>query len=178
MLAMFVRVRGRPDDQAQALRARLQRLMPGASYVNVRAMHEIIDPRMQSWTSGAGMFLAFGALALTLAAVGLYAVIAFAVVQRTQELGVRIALGARVADVVRLVIGEGVRVTLGGLVIGAAIALIAGRGLAAMLYRVSPRDPAVFAIVALTLLVVGILASAIPALRAARVDPNVALRAD
>jgi predicted permease len=178
MLAMFVRVRGRPDDQAEALRARLQRLMPGASYVNVRAMHEIIDPLMQSWTSGAGMLLTFGALALTLAAVGLYAVIAFAVVQRTQELGVRIALGARVADVVRLVIGEGLRVTLAGLVIGAAIALIAGRGLTAMLYRVSPRDPAVFAIVALTLLVVGILASAIPALRAARVDPNVALRAD
>ena len=178
MLAMFVRVHGRPDDQAQALRARLQKIMPGGSYLTVRAMHEIIDPRMQSWTSGARMFLAFGALALTLAAVGLYAVIAFAVAQRTQELGVRIALGARVTDVVRLVIGEGVRVTLGGLMIGGLIALAAGKGVATLLYRVSPRDPMVFAIVALTLLVVGILASAIPALRAARVDPNIALRAD
>jgi ABC-type antimicrobial peptide transport system permease subunit len=178
MLAFFVRVHGRPDDQVELLRARLQPLMPGTSYLTTRAMHEIVDPRMRSWTSGASMFLAFGALALTLAAVGLYAVIAFAVAQRNQELGVRIALGARVADVVRLVIGEGVRVTLGGLVVGAAIALLAGRGLATMLYRVSPRDPLVFATVGLTLLVVGILASAIPAFRAARVDPNVALRTD
>jgi ABC-type antimicrobial peptide transport system permease subunit len=124
------------------------------------------------------MFLAFGGLALIIAAIGLYAVIAFAVAQRTQELGVRLALGARSGDLLRLVIGEGVRVTIGGVVIGTTIALIAGRGLGALLFRVSPRDPFVYAIVAGTLIVVGILASAIPAWRATRVDPNVALRTD
>jgi putative ABC transport system permease protein len=122
------------------------------------------------------MFLAFGALALTLAAVGLYAVIAFGVVQRTQEFGVRIALGAQAGDVLRLVVAEGVRVTIGGVVIGGAIALAAGKGIGSLLFRVSPRDPMVFAVVALTLIIVGILASAIPAARATRVDPNVALR--
>ena len=177
-LAMFVRVRGRPDDSAEMIRKRLQRLMPGTSYLTARPMHDIVDPQMRSWTSGARMFLSLGALALALAAIGLYAVVAFAVVQRTQELGVRIALGARVSDVMRLVIGEGIRVTLTGVFVGAVIALAAGGAIRTMLFQVSPHDPMVFGVVALTLLVVGALASAIPAFRAARVDPNTALRAD
>jgi predicted permease len=176
--AAFVRVDGRAENLTEAVRARLQRLMPGPAYITAIPFHEIIDPAMQSWTSGARMFLAFGGLALIIAAIGLYAVIAFAVAQRTQELGVRLALGARSGDLLRLVIGEGVRVTIGGVVIGTTIALIAGRGLGALLFRVSPRDPFVYAIVAGTLIVVGILASAIPAWRATRVDPNVALRTD
>jgi putative ABC transport system permease protein len=178
MLALFVRVHGRPEDYSAPLRARLQRAMPGSSYLTVMPFHEIVDPTMRSWTSGTRMFLMFGALALMLAAIGLYAVIAFAVVQRTQELGVRIALGARALDVLRLVVGEGVRVTLAGIAIGAAIALVAGRGMSTLLFRVSPRDPLVYAVVGLTLVIVGVLASVIPAVRAARVDPNVALRAD
>jgi putative ABC transport system permease protein len=178
MLAFFARVNGRPENFVEPLRSALQRVMPPPSYLTVRPFHDIVDPTMQSWTSGARMFLAFGALALTLAAIGLYAVIAFAVAQRTQELGVRIALGARSRDVLRLVIGEGLRVTIIGIVIGAGIALIAGKGLGDLLYKVSPRDPVVFIAVALTLVVVGILATVIPAARATRVDPNVALRAD
>lgn len=178
MLTLFVRVHGRADDYVERLRASLQRAMPGPAYVTVVPMHELVDPTMRSWTAGASMFLAFGVLALALAAIGLYAVIAFAVVQRTQELGVRIALGASAADVLRLIVGEGVRVTLGGVVIGGAIALLAGRGLSGLLFHVSPRDPLVYGVVALTLIAVGILASGIPASRAARVDPNVALRTD
>jgi predicted permease len=178
LLSLFVRVHGRADDHAETLRASLQRVMPGAAYVKVMPMHELVDPTMRSWTSGASMFLAFGALALALAAIGLYAVIAFAVVQRTQELGVRIALGASAGDVLRLIVGEGVRVTLAGVVIGGAIAFLAGRGMSGLLFHVSPRDPMVYGVVALTLIAVGILASGIPASRAARVDPNVALRVD
>jgi putative ABC transport system permease protein len=178
MLALFVRVNGRADDYVESLRASLQRLMPNPAYLRVMPFHEITDPTMQSWTSGARMFLAFGALALVLAAIGLYAVIAFAVAQRVHELGVRIALGALPADVVRLVIGEGLRVTLAGVAIGGAIALVASRGVGSLLFHVSPRDPLVYGTVAATLIVVGVLASAIPASRAARVDPNTALRAE
>ena len=114
MLAMFVRVRGRPEDVSAALRARLQQLMPPPAVLRTLPLQEIIDPKMQAWTSGATMFFAFGALALALAGVGLYAVMAFAVAQRNREIGVRIALGAESRDVVRLVVGEGVRVTLVG----------------------------------------------------------------
>ncbi len=178
MLAMFVRVHGRPEDVDDAMRTRLQRLMPAPSYLTVRPMHAIIDPTMQAWTSGAKMFFGLGALALALAAVGLYAVIAFAVAQRTREIGVRIALGAGSGDVLRLVVGEGVRVTLVGLALGIVVALAGTSRLATLLFNESPRDPAVYGTVAATLLIVGILASAIPASRATRVDPSVALRDD
>ena len=124
------------------------------------------------------MFSAFGALALLLAAVGLYGVIAFNVTQRTHELGVRVALGARVSDILRLIVGEGVRVTLVGIALGTAVALLVGRYAAALLFRVSPRDPLTMLGVALTLLAVAVAASLVPARRAARTDPNVALRAD
>jgi putative ABC transport system permease protein len=176
MLAMFVRVRGRPEDVAESLRARLQRLMPPPSYLRVVPMRTLIDPTMQAWTSGAKMFFGFGALALALAALGLYAVIAFAVAQRTREIGVRIALGAGAKDVLRLIVGEGLRVTLIGVALGTAVAVAGSGKVAALLFNESPRDPLVYGSVAATLLAVGIVASALPAMRATRVDPNVALR--
>ena len=124
------------------------------------------------------MFLVFGALALVLAAVGLYSVIAYSVAQRTQEIGVRIALGAGVADVVRLVLGQGVRFAVVGIVLGGAIALWASKWVGPLLFSVSPKDPTVYGIVAVVLLTSAVLASAIPAVRASKVDPNVALRAE
>jgi ABC-type antimicrobial peptide transport system permease subunit len=175
---LFVRVRRNPTLLVSALRAALQSEMPGASYVTVQPLREFVDPAMRSWTAGARMFLGLGMLAVVLAAVGLYAVIAFAVAQRTHELGVRIALGARVGDLLRLVIGEGVGVTLVGLAIGIGVALAAASTLGPLLFQVSPRDPLVYAGVAGMLIVVGVMASAIPATRATRVDPNVALRTE
>ena len=177
-VVLLVRVRGRPNAFASMLRETLQREMPGASYITVQPLREFVDPAMRSWRAGAWMFLGLGLLALVLAAVGLYAVIAFAVAQRTHELGVRIALGARGADVLRLVIGEGVRVTLVGVVIGLGVALTAASTLSALLFQVSARDPLTYAGVASILIAVGILASTIPAVRAARVDPNAALRVE
>jgi ABC-type antimicrobial peptide transport system permease subunit len=153
-------------------------MMPGSSYVTVRPMTEIFGPTIRSWRLGATMFVAFGALALVLAAIGLYSVIAYNVVQRTHELGVRVAFGAQMRDVVRLVMSEGIRLTLAGVVIGAGIALFLGRWVGPLLFNVKPADPAVFTFVALTLVVVASLATLIPAMRAARVDPNVALRSD
>jgi predicted permease len=176
MLAMFVRVRGRPEDVVASLRSRLQQLMPAPAVLRVVPFREMIDPQMQAWTSGATMFLAFGALALALAGIGLYAVMAFGVAQRNREIGVRIALGAASGDVMRLVVGEGVRVTIVGVVVGVALAAAGSAQIGALLFDESPRDPAVYLSVAGTLFVVGMLACAIPASRAARVDPNVALR--
>ena len=175
---VFVRTRGSAVDHAETVRRQLQRAMPGAAYVTVTTMRDILDPRQRSWQLGATMFVAFGSLALVLAAIGLYSVIAYAVAQRRQEIGVRIALGARVADVVRLVVGEGVRFAVVGVVVGTAAALLASRWIGPMLFSVSPRDPWIYAGVAAVLVGVAGLASAIPALRASRVDPNVALRSD
>jgi predicted permease len=175
---LFVRTRGDAANAVEQVRRRLQPLMPGASYVLVASMRDILDPRQRAWQVGATMFVAFGGLALVLAAVGLYSVIAYGVAQRTREIGVRIALGAGVGDVVRLVIAEGMRFAGSGIVLGAAMALWASKWIGPMLFSVSARDPGVYAVVALVLLVAAVLASAIPSLRAARVDPNVALKTD
>jgi putative ABC transport system permease protein len=174
---VYVRV-ANPAAQKEAIRRELQKQMPGASYVTVTPMTEIFDPNVRSWRLGATMFVAFGALALLLAAIGLYSVIAYNVVQRTHELGVRVAFGAQVRDVVQLILGEGLRLAVAGVVIGGAIALFAGRWVAPMLYDVKPTDPLVYGFVIAALLLSAGVASLVPALRAARVDPNVALRSD
>ena len=175
---LFVRTRSAAAGEVESVRRSLQSLMPGASYVTVQPMSQIFGPTIKSWRLGATMFIAFGGLALLLAGIGLYSVIAYNVVQRTHELGVRVAFGAQVPDVVRLILREGLQLTLIGIGIGAAIALFAGRWVGPLLFRVEPRDPFVFTAVAATLLVVATLACLIPAMRAARVDPNVALRSD
>ena len=175
---VFVRVRGDASAHVETVRRALQKVMPGASYVSVMPMREIIDPRQRSWRLGATMFLVFGALALVLAAIGLYSVIAYGVAQRTQEIGVRIALGAGVSDVVRLVLGQGLRFAVLGIGVGGAAAWWASRWVGPLLFSVSPKDPVVYGTVAVVLLAAAVLASAIPAVRAARVDPNVALRTE
>jgi predicted permease len=175
---LFVRVDGRAEDFAEVLRRRLQREMPGAAYVNARPLRDLIAPRQRSWEFGAKMFVAFGVLALVLAAIGLYSVIAYAVAQRTHELGVRIALGARTTDVVGMVLAQGLSFAVAGIVIGSAIALWAGRWVEPLLFSQSARDPRVFGVVGVLLLLVAIAATLRPALRATRVDPTVALRAD
>jgi len=124
------------------------------------------------------MFAVFGGLALVLAAVGLYSVLAYDVAQRTRELGVRVALGARGSDVMRMVLFRGIRTAVVGGAAGAIVALVAGRWVAPLLFQTSPRDPLVFAIVLTVVSVVALLAALIPAQRALRVDPIVALRAD
>jgi putative ABC transport system permease protein len=118
----------------------------------------------------------FALLALVLAAVGLYGVTAFAVAQRTHELGIRVALGATPFDVVRLVVGLGGRLVLGGLVIGTIVALGLSQLMGAMLFGTSARDPMTFAGVAALLTAVSLVACYLPARRAARADPLVALR--
>ena len=152
--------------------------MPGVSYVTVTPMATIIGGETRSWRLGALMFTIFGALALVLAAIGLYSVIAYNVTQRMHEMGVRVALGAQGRDVIRLIVREGLTIVIPGVALGAVVALLAGKWIAPLLFNVSPKDPPVMVSVIVTLLAVAIAASWIPALRAARVDPNEALRSD
>lgn len=174
----FVRTRGEARRYAEVVRRAVQRELSGAAFAHVQPLQDILDPNLRSWKMGATMFSVFGGLALLVAAVGLYGVIAFNVTQRMHELGVRIALGAQTRDIVRLVTGEGVRVALAGIGIGTAIALFATQYMASLLFRVSARDPLVLVAVGVTLLAVALVASVVPALRGARADPNSALRAD
>ena len=175
---LFVRTRGNAAAMKEAVRRRLQREMPGASYVTITPVAQVIGSQTRSWQLGATMFVTFGVLALVLAAVGLYSVIAYNVAQRTHEMGVRVALGAQVRDVISLVVTDGMRVTIAGLAIGTVVALWASKWVKPLLFDESPRDPVVFVIVGGTLLGVATLASLIPARRAAKVEPTVALRSD
>jgi putative ABC transport system permease protein len=175
---LFLRVRGDVQSQATAIARDLQRVMPVSSYLMVRPMTSVVDNATRSWRLGATLFAAFGALALILAAIGLYSVMAYAVVQRRHEMSVRIALGARVRDVVTMVVRDGLRVVGSGIAVGVGIAMILGPWFGALLFQVSPRDPWVFAAVIVTLLGVALAATGIPAIRAARVDPATALRSD
>ena len=175
---LFVRASGDARSLKETVRRRLQPLMPGASYVTVTPLAEILGSQTQSWRLGATLFTVFGGLALVLAAIGLYSVIAYNVAQRTHELGVRVALGAEMRDLVRLVLAEGMKLAGIGVVLGGAIALLVGRWVKPLLFEVSPRDPAVFAGVGAVLLGVAVLACLVPARRAGRVDPIEALRAE
>jgi putative ABC transport system permease protein len=175
---LFVRGTGDVRQLVEPLRLRLQREMPGTAFITVRPLAEIVDARMRSWIVGARVFTAFGLLALVLAAVGLYSVIAYNVTQRRRELGVRLALGAGRTRIVRLVVSESLRITFVGLAIGTIIALGAAGAIAPLLFAQSARDPIVFATAGGTLVIVALAASWLPARRASRVDPNVALRSD
>lgn len=177
-MRLFVRVHGDAARRTESVRRALQQVMPGTAYVNADALEDVVATESRSWRLGATMFTIFGLLALLVAAVGLYSVVAYDVSQRTQELGVRVALGASAGDVVRLVIAEGVRVVALGLAFGAIVALALANRVTPLLYHTSGRDPITYAFVVLVLLAVALAATLAPALRASRVDPNIALRAE
>ncbi|HUQ82223.1 MAG TPA: ABC transporter permease [Gemmatimonadaceae bacterium] len=175
---LLVRMRGDAAAQSETVRRSLQAIMPGQQYVTVQPMTNLLDAQRRSWRVGATMFVAFGGLALVVAAIGLYGVIAYNVGQRMHELGVRIALGAQGPDVFRLVVGDGVRLAVAGVVIGCALAISAARWIEPLLFQQSVKDPSVFGMVSVVLLGVALIASAVPALRAMRADPNTVLRSD
>ena len=175
---LLLRVREGAEHRPERIRRALQAVMPGESYLVVRGLEEVVDNQRRSWRVGATMFVAFGGLALLVAAVGLYGVIAYNVAQRRHELGVRVALGAQSTDVIRLVVGQGLRLALAGAVAGLFIALLAAPWIQPLLFRQSARDPSVYAAAAGLLLLVASVASAVPARRASLTDPTLALRAE
>ena len=159
------------------IRSSLLSALPG-SRPQMQTFAEKLDPQYRPWRVGASLFTAFGLLALLVAAIGVYSAISYAVMQRSHELGVRMALGAQRSQIGRGVVGSGLRVVGIGVAVGVMTALGLSRLVESLLYGVSARDPVVFVEVAIGLLGVSIVAAAVPAWRATRLDPVRALRAE
>lgn len=177
---MTLMVRTTPEGHAaavQEVRRALDNAFPAAD-VSVRTMTELLSEEYWPWRLGARLFTGFGMLALLVAMIGIYSTVAYAVSQRTHEFGVRSALGASRADVMRQVMLDALRVVALGVLVGIALALAGGKLVAALLFGVRPADPAVLLGVALALLGVAAAAALLPAWRAARVDPVEALRSE
>jgi ABC-type antimicrobial peptide transport system permease subunit len=143
---------------------------------DVKTLTEQVDDSLVQERLVASLSTLFGMLALLLTCVGLYGLVAYSVARRTHEIGIRMALGAERVNVLKLVVGEGLDLTLVGVGLGIAGALVLTRFLSSLLYGVNPADPLTFVVVPLILVVVAVTASYIPARRATRVDPMVALR--
>jgi ABC-type antimicrobial peptide transport system permease subunit len=175
---IVVETAGDPGQMMERVRGTLVSANPDFRTYGVMRLSDSLDTsfwqaRFELWVLGI-----LGTLALVLAAVGMYGVIAYHVTARTREIGIRVAIGARPADVFRLVIGQGLRVTVVGIAIGLALSAMAARLLAGLLYGVSPTDAATWAAAVSVWLAVALAACWLPARRAARVEPVVALRQD
>jgi putative ABC transport system permease protein len=176
-LYVMVRTPGRLDSFAATLRSLVPAVEPSLTAGNIRPMTEVIAQGISGPRFNMLLVSAFAGLALLLSSIGIYGVIAYSVAQRHQEIGVRMALGAARGDILRLVVRDGVVIALGGIVLGLAGSFALGRVMAGLLVGVSARDPLTFAAAALLLLVVALIASYTPALRASRIEPAGALRA-
>ncbi|MBZ5601174.1 MAG: ABC transporter permease [Acidobacteriia bacterium] len=175
-LSLVVRTTVKPETLISPITATLQQLDPTKPLRNVRTMQSIVEESIADRRLSMFMLAAFSGLALILAAFGLYSVLAYTVRRRFREIGIRMALGAGEADVLRIVALESFRPTAAGIVIGLVGSYLLSTLLAKLVYGISPNDPATFAAVALVLAFVAILASVIPAWRATRVDPLQVLR--
>jgi putative ABC transport system permease protein len=161
-----------------AIRGAITEVDKEALVTNATTMERLVSGAVSGRRTNVLLLGAFAALALVLASIGVYGVMAFLVAQRTREIGVRVALGAKQADVLKLVVGYGAKLTLAGLVIGLAAAGALTRVISSMLYGVTALDTATLAATAVVLLTCGLAASYLPARRAMRIDPAVTLRAE
>jgi predicted permease len=175
---MFVRLTKWNPSVVSSIRREIQALAPTMPFVQIRSVGELLEPQMQPWRLGATMFTLFGTIAVVIAAIGLYSVLAYWVSQRTHEIGVRMALGAQRRDVIRLVAAQSSRAVVMGLLIALPITLLASRWIADMLYETSPRDPVVYGGAALILALATLVATIVPARRSSAVDPAQAIRSD
>ncbi|MES1259708.1 MAG: FtsX-like permease family protein, partial [Gemmatimonadota bacterium] len=165
-MTLLVRPRGDASRVLSAVRQELVSLDPTITFVDAALLQDRVEPQVRPWMLGATMFSVMGVLALVVAAVGLYSVMAYFVTHRAHEIGIRVALGARPADIVRLVVRSGLALAIGGIVIGFGMALLASRFIEPLLFDTSAHDPAVFAVVTVTLMGVAACATVIPAIRA------------
>ena len=173
-----VRTTGSPESAVGTTRAALQSLDPNLAITQVFTIEELLSQALWAPRMGGILLGVFGGLALILSAVGVYGVLSYSVTQQTREIGLRMAMGAQRRDVLRLILGQGFRLTVIGLVLGILVALGFMRVLVSLLFSVRAYDPSTYIAVTLLLTAVALLACYIPARRAMRVDPMVALRYD
>jgi predicted permease len=171
-----LRTRANPMALVPAVRSMVSQMDSNLPVFDVRTQTQIIDGLLRQERMIAKLSGAFGLLALVLACIGLYGLLSYEMSRRTREIGIRMALGAEQRDVLRLVVGQGITLAVVGAITGIGVALGLTRFLSTLLFDVKPTDPATFAAIAVLLALVAFAASYIPARRAARVDPMVALR--
>lgn len=177
-LSLAVRTSGDVQSVMTAVRREIQQLDARLPVYNMQTLATHMGLSLFPARVAATLLGSFGLLALLLAAIGLFGVMSYAVSQRTREIGIRMALGAGTREILKLVMGQGLILTLSGIGIGLGLALLGTRLLATLLYGVSATDPVIFSLIALLLTLVAVLACWLPARRAARVDPMVALRCE
>ena len=175
---IVARAQGDPELLTQPLRQMMQRIDPDVPLFDVRTMNQRLSASIATARFNTLLLSALGVMGLILAATGIYGVVAYLVTQRTPEIGVRMALGATTGDVVRLILAQALRPVAAGAAVGLAGSLAASNLLASQLFAVSRTDPLTISLVAATLVLVAVVASAVPARRAAAVDPTRALQAD
>ena len=175
-MTAVLRTSAEPASLAAAARGEVRKMDTSLAVFNVHTMEFLLDSSLAQPRFRTALLGAFAGVALILAAIGLYGVTAYSVTRRTNELGVRMALGARKNDVLTLILGQAVGLAALGIGIGLVLSLAAMRVISKLLFGVNAADPLTFAATALLILVVAVAASLIPALRAIKVDPMVALR--
>ena len=177
-MTLVVRAEGDPLSLAAPIRSVVRAIDPSLPVANVRTMQTVVGGSLATPRLTASLLSIFALLALILAAVGVSGVLAYLVSRRRREIGIRMALGATRAAVLRLVLARGLTSAGAGIAAGLLVAFFLTRVLSGVLYGVAPRDPATFALVAVVLFGVALVASAIPAMRASRVEPSEALRSE
>jgi len=177
-MALVVRTSLGTDPLAAAIRRELARLDADIPVYGVQTMKAYLAQDTEQPRLGVLLLSGLGGLALLLAVIGIYGVVSYSVSQRTQEIGVRVALGAAPRDVLKMVVGQALALVVAGVIAGTIAALALGSVMRNMVYEISERDPLTIVTIAIALTIVGLVASAVPALRATRVDPIVALRAE
>lgn len=175
-VGLVLKTTGDPGGVAKLVEQQVRTLDPGIAIRNLQPLESYIDDARAPMRFNLILIAIFGVIALTLASVGLYSVMAYSVTQRSHELGIRIAVGASPRDILRLVLGQGIRLTLIGAAFGLLASLLVTRALASLLFGVSATDPITFIAVPVVLALVAMLACYLPARRAMRVDPIIALR--
>jgi putative ABC transport system permease protein len=177
-MSLVLRAQGDPEALASALRRAVQSIDPDQPIYNVRSMDSLLATTLAPRRLSLLLLATFAVTALLLAGVGIYGVLAYSVTQRTHEIGIRMALGARRADVLVMVLRQGLRLVLAGAALGVAAAFGLTRLMSSLLFGVSPTDPATLGAVSVVLVGVALLACFVPARRASGVDPMIALRCE
>jgi ABC-type antimicrobial peptide transport system permease subunit len=177
-IAVYVRASGDPMQALGTLRREVRGMDPNVSVYDAMPLTEFISASLFVQKVAAWLLGVLGVVALVLAAVGLYSVMAYSITQRTHEIGIRLALGAKASDVLGLVVRQGMELTVVGLLVGIPVAAAVTRLVSGLLVNVSATDPLIFGGAALFLAAVALAASYVPALRAMRIDPNTALRCE